>query len=174
LDLDTIDFEVFVYHIMKVGFNVALNSYLIKSGQTVNTTPPNVKFDLIVDFTEFSSTSEIPLHWLRFCAETIPRDVWTTLLNVYALNPNDLSRRYLRRVSNVSAGVYKRIARIQWTCLTLHADIPYSEKLRTCISIHDLVAQHPHLSPAVAYLSDTCELSPFRPFPFTQTEHLRF
>jgi len=61
-------------------------------------------FDVIVDCTGFSSISELPLQWLRFCAEIVPKDIREKFMTARMLNPNSLAQRYFRRLYNFMAG----------------------------------------------------------------------
>jgi hypothetical protein len=61
-------------------------------------------FEVILDCTAFNSTSEIPVSWLKYCTELIPKDIRQRLLTTYILNANSLMHRYLRKLYNVSAG----------------------------------------------------------------------
>ncbi|KAI9574812.1 hypothetical protein HD554DRAFT_2201766 [Boletus coccyginus] len=63
-------------------------------------------YGIILDCTSFTSTSEIPIQWLKTCSQLIPMDVRQRFMNGYFLNANSLTQRYLRRVYNISAGLY--------------------------------------------------------------------
>lgn len=61
-------------------------------------------FDVILDCTSFTSASEVPLQWLKFCAELVPHDIRMRFDVVRILNANGLMQKYLRRLYNISAG----------------------------------------------------------------------
>lgn len=61
-------------------------------------------FDIILDCTSFTSISEVPLQWLKYCAELIPADIRSRFMTTHILNPNALTQKYLRRLYNVTAG----------------------------------------------------------------------
>ena len=61
-------------------------------------------FDIILDCTSFTSKSEIPLQWLKYCAEVIPADIRVRFSTTRILNANILTQKYLRRLYNISAG----------------------------------------------------------------------
>ena len=61
-------------------------------------------FDIILDCTSFTSKSEVPLQWLKYCAEVIPSDIRVRFSTTRILNPNTLTQKYLRRLYNISAG----------------------------------------------------------------------
>jgi neurofibromin 1 len=61
-------------------------------------------FSIILDCTGFTSNSEVPLPWLKTCAELIPSDIRTRFLSTYVLNANGLAQKYIRRLYNVGAG----------------------------------------------------------------------
>lgn len=65
----------------------------------------NRLFDLILDCTGFAAISEVPLRWLKYCAELIPSDIRSRFMTTHVLNPNFLTQKYLRRLYNVSAGL---------------------------------------------------------------------
>ena len=62
-------------------------------------------FDIILDCTSFTSKSEVPLQWLKYCAEVIPMDIRVRFSTTRILNANTLTQKYLRRLYNISAGV---------------------------------------------------------------------
>lgn len=49
--------------------------------------------------------SELPLQWLRFCAEIVPKDIRENFMTAHILNPNSLAQKYLRRLYNFMAGM---------------------------------------------------------------------
>jgi hypothetical protein len=61
-------------------------------------------FDIILDCTYFTSKSEVPLQWLKYCAEVIPADIRGRFSTTRILNANTLAQKYLRRLYNISAG----------------------------------------------------------------------
>jgi hypothetical protein len=61
-------------------------------------------FDIILECTFFTSKSEVPLQWLKYCTEIIPADIRLRFSTTRILNPNTLAQKYLRRLYNVSAG----------------------------------------------------------------------
>lgn len=61
-------------------------------------------FDLILDCTSFTYHSEVPLQWLKYCAELIPVDIRKRFVAARILNPNTLMLKYMRRLYNISAG----------------------------------------------------------------------
>jgi hypothetical protein len=67
-------------------------------------------FDIILDCTSFTSKSEVPLQWLKYCAEVIPADIRERFSTTRILNANTLTQKYLRRLYNISAGesLYQR------------------------------------------------------------------
>jgi neurofibromin 1 len=64
----------------------------------------NRMFEIILDCTSYTSMSEIPVQWIKYCTELIPSDIREHFLTTYILNPNALTQRYLRRLYNISAG----------------------------------------------------------------------
>ncbi|TFK62722.1 hypothetical protein BDN72DRAFT_964371 [Pluteus cervinus] len=89
IDVETLDIELLMYHIFKL---LALPNYRDR------------QFEIILDCTSFTSISEVPLQWLKYCAELIPSDLRFRFATTHILNPNALTQKYLRRLYNVSAG----------------------------------------------------------------------
>ncbi|KAF9480190.1 hypothetical protein BDN70DRAFT_931958 [Pholiota conissans] len=110
VDVEILDIELLLYHILKT-----LTSELNLSRS----------FDIIVDCTSFASASEVPLQWLKFCAELIPYDIRTRFDTVRVLNANGLMQQYLRRLYNVSAGSpFCRETKIYTSVADLIKDVP--------------------------------------------------
>ena len=61
-------------------------------------------FEVVLDCTDFTGSSEVPLQWFKFSVEIIPRDVRERFSAVHIVNPNVLLQRYLRKLYNVCAG----------------------------------------------------------------------
>ncbi|TFK24729.1 hypothetical protein FA15DRAFT_406917 [Coprinopsis marcescibilis] len=89
IDVEDLDIRLLMYHIFKI---LTSEPYIERS------------FDIIIDCTAFSSISELPLQWLKFCAEVVPADIRLRFQTAHILNPNYLTQKYLRRLYNVSAG----------------------------------------------------------------------
>ncbi|KAI0371618.1 hypothetical protein BV20DRAFT_1017123 [Pilatotrama ljubarskyi] len=85
IDVEVLDLELLLYYMFKCV-----------------TSPTNEArdFDIIFDFTGFTSTSQVPAQWLKFAAETIPLDIWQRLKTMRLLAPNTFALRYLRRLYN--------------------------------------------------------------------------
>jgi hypothetical protein len=81
-------------------------------GYQVISSPVNEErdFDIIFDFTGFTATSEIPVQWMKYCLEMIPSDFSKRFHNAYILNPNQIARKYLRRLYHVSGGMFISVA----------------------------------------------------------------
>ncbi|KAJ6515229.1 hypothetical protein C8R45DRAFT_1049017 [Mycena sanguinolenta] len=89
IDVEALDIELLMYHIFQT---LALPSY------------QNRSFDVVLDCTAFTGISELPLQWLKFCAELIPSDIRTRFGTTYILNSNTLTQKYMRRLYNFAAG----------------------------------------------------------------------
>ncbi|KAF4620069.1 hypothetical protein D9613_004830 [Agrocybe pediades] len=89
IDVENLDIELFMYHILKT-----LSSPTYESR----------KYDIILDCTGFASPSEVPLQWLKYCAEVVPEDIRSRFVVTRILSPNLLTQKYLRRLYNVAAG----------------------------------------------------------------------
>lgn len=90
LDVETLDIELLLYHIFKT------------------LTPTSVvdarSFEIIFDWTSFSSSSQVPMQWLKYCIEIIPSDFRAKFETAYILSPNAAAVKYLRRLWNITAG----------------------------------------------------------------------
>ncbi|KIJ20411.1 hypothetical protein PAXINDRAFT_166473 [Paxillus involutus ATCC 200175] len=89
VDVEALDIELLMYHILKTLTSPEYEDRL---------------YEIILDCTSFTSTSEIPVQWLKTCSQLIPVDVRQRFINGYILNANTLTQRYLRRMYNISAG----------------------------------------------------------------------
>uniref|UniRef100_A0A0W0FVQ0 Ras-GAP domain-containing protein n=1 Tax=Moniliophthora roreri TaxID=221103 RepID=A0A0W0FVQ0_MONRR len=89
IDVEALDVELLMYHIFKV-----LQSPKYKDHY----------FDVILDCTDLTGISELPLRWLKYCAELVPYDIRTRFMRTHILNANTLTQKYLRRLYNVFAG----------------------------------------------------------------------
>ncbi|KAG8218508.1 hypothetical protein J3R82DRAFT_4145 [Butyriboletus roseoflavus] len=119
IDVEALDIELLMYHILKTL-----------------TSPEYGKrhYEIILDCTSFTSTSEIPVQWLKTCSQLIPMDVRQRFMNGYFLNANSLTQRYLRRMYNISAGTI------------------LSSGIKACSSVIELLQHVPQSSlPALEY-----------------------
>ncbi|KDQ64130.1 hypothetical protein JAAARDRAFT_118551 [Jaapia argillacea MUCL 33604] len=89
VDVEALDVELLMFHVFKT---LALPAYESRM------------FEVIVDCTAFTGSSEVPVQWIKYCTEVIPWDVRQRFMTAYILNPNALTQRYLRRLYNISAG----------------------------------------------------------------------
>ncbi|KAH7916805.1 hypothetical protein BJ138DRAFT_1121610 [Hygrophoropsis aurantiaca] len=110
IDVEALDIELLMYHMLKTLTAPIYHDRL---------------FEIILDCTSFSSTSEIPVHWLKTCSELIPSDVRQRFINAYILNPNSLTQKYLRRMYNISAGTI------------------FSNGIKACSSVAELLVHVP-------------------------------
>ncbi|KAI0775878.1 hypothetical protein BD413DRAFT_470082 [Trametes elegans] len=85
IDVEVLDLELLLYYIFKC---------------VTSPTNEDRDFDIILDYTGFTSTSQVPAQWLKFAAETIPIDIWKRLKTMRFLAPNTFALRYLRRLYN--------------------------------------------------------------------------
>ncbi|KAF7352222.1 hypothetical protein MVEN_01185600 [Mycena venus] len=89
IDVEALDIELLMYHIFQT---LSLPMY------------QNRSFDVVLDCTAFTGISELPLQWLKFCAELIPYDIRTRFGTTHILNSNTLTQKYMRRLYNFAAG----------------------------------------------------------------------
>ncbi|KAJ6532260.1 hypothetical protein DFH09DRAFT_1370329 [Mycena vulgaris] len=117
IDVEALDIELLMYHIFKT---LALPTY------------QNRNFDVVLDCTAFTGISELPLQWLKFCAELIPFDIRTRFETTHILNSNTLTQKYMRRLYNFAAGTpFCSVIRAHSSVIDLLAHVPRSavEKL---------------------------------------------
>ena len=60
--------------------------------------------ELIVDCTNYTTASEIPMQWFKFFIELTPSDLRARFSNVHILNCNLPMQRFLRKLYNICAG----------------------------------------------------------------------
>ncbi|KAH9948737.1 hypothetical protein B0H21DRAFT_787622 [Amylocystis lapponica] len=110
IDVEILDIELLLYYIFKTL-----------------TSPPYEQqaFEIIFDFTSFTTTSQIPAQWLKFAHELIPLDLRERFQMSRILTPNDLAVKYLKRLYNLASGSV------------------LSSKYTTHPTVADLLAQYP-------------------------------
>ncbi|KAH7343309.1 hypothetical protein B0J17DRAFT_171910 [Rhizoctonia solani] len=87
LNVETVEFQLLLYRIFSlIGSNSA-------------------SFDLILDCTAFSATSEIPAQWINEFVEVTPFDFVERLRTVYIVNPNQLAQKFLRKLYHRFSGM---------------------------------------------------------------------
>ncbi|KAJ7181585.1 hypothetical protein C8R43DRAFT_1229418 [Mycena crocata] len=112
IDVEALDIELLMYHIFKT---LALPKY------------QNRSFDVVLDCTAFTGISELPLQWLKFCAELIPYDIRTRFQTTHILNSNTLTQKYMRRLYNFAAGTpFCSVIRAHSSVIELLTQVPQS------------------------------------------------
>ncbi|KAJ7094350.1 hypothetical protein C8R44DRAFT_384405 [Mycena epipterygia] len=112
IDVEALDIELLMYHIFKT---LALPMY------------QNRAFDVVLDCTAFTGISELPLQWLKFCAELIPSDIRTRFGTTHILNSNTLTQKYMRRLYNFAAGTpFCSVIRAHSSVIELLTQVPQS------------------------------------------------
>ncbi|QRV73161.1 GTPase-activating protein [Ceratobasidium sp. AG-Ba] len=86
LNIETVEFQLLLYRVFSL-----LGS---------NTAP----FDLILDCTAFSATSEIPTQWINEFVEVTPFDFVERLRTIYIVNPNNMAQKFLRKLYHRFSG----------------------------------------------------------------------
>ena len=109
IDVYNLDIELFMYHIFNVcyywGIEFTWPSLIVYLSQALQSDMYRSRnFDIILDCTSFTSKSELPLQWLKYCAELVPEDICMRFSTTRILNANTLTQKYLRRLYNISAG----------------------------------------------------------------------
>ncbi|KAI0638553.1 hypothetical protein C8Q77DRAFT_1047292 [Trametes polyzona] len=103
IDVEVLDLELLLYYIFKC---------------VTSPTNEDRDFDIIFDYTGFTSTSQVPAQWLKFAAETIPLDIWKRFKTMRLLAPNTFALRYLRRLyNNLTSGTTESIN------ITIHSSL---------------------------------------------------
>ncbi|KAI8982739.1 hypothetical protein BD414DRAFT_515918 [Trametes punicea] len=125
IDVEVLDLELLLYYIFKC---------------LTSPTSEDRDFDIILDYTGFTSASQVPAQWLKFAAETIPVDIWRRFKAMRFLAPNTFALRYLRKLYN-----------------NLTSDATNSVRITIHTSLADLLNQYPDGLSAVS-LSYAVEL----------------
>lgn len=86
------------------------------------------EFDVLIDCTGFTATSEIPLLWFKIFLELVPMDLVERFLRCFILNPNNVAAKFLRKLYHICGGL---------DFLTLVC-LPLTEPLRQTIGEEDL------------------------------------
>ncbi|KAG7097519.1 hypothetical protein E1B28_004862 [Marasmius oreades] len=89
VDVEALDLELLMYHIFRT-----LQSSKYK----------DIYFEIILDCTDLTALSELPLRWLKYFAELVPLDIRMRFAKAHILNANNTTQKYLRRLYNVFAG----------------------------------------------------------------------
>ncbi|KAG9015978.1 Ras GTPase activating protein ira2 [Tulasnella sp. 427] len=92
LNVETVDLEL-------------LAAYILKTLLSSDYTGP---FDIIVDCTGFTSSSEVPIQWYKFLIELVPSDILQRWSTTYILNPNTYCQKYLRKLYHLFSGLNVR------------------------------------------------------------------
>lgn len=143
LDVEAIDIELLMYYILKVSpamaspCSPAHNQHQVL-GDTKHLGEP---YDVIVDCTGFTPMSELPLQWLRFCAEIVPKDIRGRFATAHILNPNSLSQKYLRRLYNFMAGT--DILILGYIIANFRKGTPFCSSVKTYVSVAQLLEELP-------------------------------
>ncbi|KAG9100039.1 Ras GTPase activating protein ira2, partial [Ceratobasidium sp. 370] len=87
LNVETVEFQLLLYRVFSLlSSNTAL-------------------FDLILDCTAFSATSEIPTQWINEFVEVTPFDFVERLRTIYIVNPNNTAQKFLRKLYHRFSGL---------------------------------------------------------------------
>ena len=80
-------------------------------------------YDVVIDLTGFAAGSQPPVQWLKFITEITPSDLRSRKRSIYFLNMNDLAHRFVRKIRNLSAGVWRHfLARFPDTHVGIKVD----------------------------------------------------
>ncbi|KAG8696350.1 Ras GTPase activating protein ira2 [Ceratobasidium sp. 394] len=87
LNIETVEFQLLLYRV-----------FSLLSSNTAS-------FDLILDCTAFSATSEIPTQWINEFVEVTPFDFVERLRTIYIVNPNNTAQKFLRKLYHRFSGL---------------------------------------------------------------------
>jgi len=62
-------------------------------------------FDVIIDCTGFTTTSEIPLLWFKIYLELVPVELVERFSRCFILNPNNTAAKFLRKLYHICGGL---------------------------------------------------------------------
>ncbi|KAG8833280.1 Ras GTPase activating protein ira2 [Serendipita sp. 399] len=65
----------------------------------------NQAIDVVIDCTGFTSTSEVPLLWLKVFLERCPHDFVQNFFRAFILNSNNAATKFLRKLFHMSGGI---------------------------------------------------------------------
>ena len=114
-------------------------------------------FDIIFDWTSYSTASQVPVQWLKYCIEMIPSDIRQRFMMAYILNPNNATHKYLRRLHNITAGAEPSTC--LYVLLLSNNIIPgmnVSSSVKVCSSIAELRHFVPPTCVAPLVYASTC------------------
>lgn len=63
-------------------------------------------FEIIVDCTNYTTMSEVPMQWFKFFLETTPSDMRERFKMLHILNCNQHMAKFLRKLYNICSGIY--------------------------------------------------------------------
>ena len=160
IDVEVLDLELLLYYIFKVIPHSSVSDDELTSTVShqcvTSSTNDSRDFEIIFDFTGFTSTSQIPAQWLKFATETIPIDIWRRFRTLRLLAPNTFALRYLRRLyNNLTSGesVWFRIT----AYVLLRAGATESLHITIHTSVGELLSQFPDglTAPSLGYAGES-------------------
>jgi hypothetical protein len=85
-------------------------------------------FDVIIDCTGFTMTSEIPLLWFKIFLELVPATLVERFSRCFILNPNNAAVKFLRKLYHICGGSH----------FFVHMISPLTKLLRQTLGEEDL------------------------------------
>ena len=67
-------------------------------------TRDELDIELVIDSTNYTSSSEIPIEWCKYFIDLCPSDIRDRFKIAYVLNCNMIMQRFLRKLYNVCSG----------------------------------------------------------------------
>ena len=64
------------------------------------------EIEIIFDWANFSSSCNVPIQWIKFAYEVIPKDIRERLRTCRFLMPNEAALRYMRRLAILVNGQF--------------------------------------------------------------------
>lgn len=101
IDVEVLDLELLLYYILQVcitsWISTSVTDFRI---QTLNLPQYISKdFEIVFDWANFSSTCNVPIQWIKFAYEVIPKDIRERLRLCRFLMPNEAALQYMRRLA---------------------------------------------------------------------------
>lgn len=102
---------------------------------TMGPTREHRQIELIIDCTNYTTASEIPMQWFKFFIELTPSDLRSRFRSAYILNCNLPMQRFLRKLYNICSGLPIRFAAT--ICAYVLSGI-FTVEIRPMLSVSEL------------------------------------
>jgi len=102
INVETIELDLLITHIFRVCSFIHTRPDLILL-QVMAT--EEREYDVLIDCTGFTATSEIPLLWFKIFLELVPMDLVERFSRCFILNPNNAAAKFLRKLYHICGGL---------------------------------------------------------------------